>query len=123
MTDIHTALIAALDDALDCDVWDAVPPGADYPYVTVDRVESINADHLALQRMEERFIYLNIWSRVQGQAEVMGIIEQIEALHEQRLETTDGYVVSVRVHRKRTRREPDNLTFMGQVTLRVIYRY
>ena len=117
-TALHTALIAALDEAVDCDVWDAVPPGADYPYVTVDTSEAANEDFLT-DRMERRFVYLSVWSTHPGQAEVLSIMDQIDALHEQPLTLASGHAVSVRVERRRTSREPDNLTFMGQVTLRV----
>jgi hypothetical protein len=121
--EFHTALIALLDNAVSCDVWDAVPPNAQYPYVTVDTMDSTNTDFLALQRFEIRFVYLNIWSQVQGQAEVMQIISELDTLHEKRLTLSGGYVVSIRVDRKRTMRDADNLTFQGQVTLRVLIRY
>jgi hypothetical protein len=119
---IHTALIAALDDTVSCPVWDAVPPGAVYPYVTVDGIESSNADFLA-HRMDQRFIYLNIWSDVPGQAEVMQIMSEIDTLNEQFLETSGPFVVSVRVERKRTARDVDNLTYQGTVTLRLFIRH
>lgn len=119
---VHIALIQALDNAVSCNVWDAVPPGAEYPYVTLDSIESLNQDFLS-SRLDQRLYYLNIWSQVQGQAEVMQIISEIDTLHEAKLETTEGYVVSVRVERKRTMRDADNLTFQGQVTLRLFIRY
>jgi len=116
---LHTALIAALDTACSCDVWDGVPQNAAYPYVVVDFGQSSNEDFLS-SRMDRRFVYLSIWSRFPGQAEVMGIINEIQALNEQPLTLSSGKVASLRVERTRTNREPDNLTFMGQVTLRII---
>jgi hypothetical protein len=121
---IHRALIAALDDAVECQVWDAVPPDAPYPYVTLDSIDTANNDLLGSRRMDTRFAYLNIWSTKPGQAEVLRIMGQIDSLHETKLEIQGlAYVVSVRVDRRRTMRDTDNLTFQGQVTLRLIVRY
>jgi hypothetical protein len=121
---IHRALIAALDDAVECPVWDAVPPDAPYPYVTLDSIDTANNDLLGGRRMDTRFAYLNVWSTKPGQAEVLRIMGQIDALHETKLAIQGlGYVVSVRVDRRRTMRDTDNLTFQGQVTLRLIVRY
>jgi hypothetical protein len=117
---LHTALLAAVKAAVSCDVWDAVPQGSDYPYVTLDSSISNTDEFLTLQS-ETRFYYLGIWSRNYGQAEVLSIMSQIrDALHEQPLSLSIGSVVSLRVERQRTVRESDNLTYMGQMTLRII---
>ena len=115
---LHKALLASLQSACSCSVYDAVPQDAAYPYVVMDDTQSSNQDFIN-SRMEQRFYYLSIWSRQPGQAEVMGIIEEIDAIHEQPLALDTGNAFSVRVERKRTVREPDNLTFMGSVTLRI----
>ena len=121
---IHKAIIAALDSAVNCNVWDAVPPGAEYPYVTVDTIDTVANDFLGGRRMDNRFVYLNIWSQTPGQAEVLEIMGQIDSLHETILAINGlGYVADVRVERRRTTRDSDNLTFQGQVTLRLIVRY
>lgn len=119
---LHTALLAKLKEILSCDVWDAVPQGSDYPYVTLDSMVDDNADLLSM-RVSRRFVYLGVWSRAYGQAEVMGIMGQIDAINEQPLALSTGEVVSLRVERKRTVREADNLTYQGQVTLRIITQH
>lgn len=119
---LHVAVIAALDEAVSCNVWDAVPAGAEYPYVTVDTIEASNEDFVSV-RMDRRFIYLNIWSTHPGQAEVLQIIAEIDALNDRRLELDSGHVVMLKVSRKGTSREPDNLTYMGRVTLELITRH
>ena len=116
---LHKALLATLKTACSCDVWDGVPQDTAYPYVVIDYMLSDNMDFL-VERMDERYIYLSIWSRSQGQAEVMGIIAEIETIHEQPLTLETGQMISLRVDRKRTYREPDALTFRGQVQLRVL---
>jgi len=116
---LHSALLAALTTACSCDVWDGVPQNTPYPYLVMDFTSSQNED-FTNQRMDRRFVFLSIWSRNPGQKEVMDIIAEVETLHEQPLTLTTGQAASVRVERKRTYREADNLTFAGQVTLRVL---
>lgn len=116
---LHKALLTALNSACSCSVYDGVPQDAAFPYVVIDYMTSENNDFL-VGRMDVRFVYLMVWSRNLGQAEVMGIIEEIETLNEQPLTLDTGAVASLRVDSKRTAREADNLTFKGQVTLRVI---
>lgn len=116
---LQIALVDRLAERLPVPVYDAVPLDTPYPYVTFDRVLSNNADPLASQR-DERFIYLSVWSEYQGQMEVVGIMDQIrEAIHEQRLPTTVGRVISVRFLRGDTSRDVDGGTYTGSVTLRV----
>lgn len=116
---LQVALIGVLDTALSCSVYDAVPTGAAYPYVTLDRFDSSNRDFLA-SRLDERHIYLSVWSRHPGQSEVMAIMAAIDgALNNQRLSLSTGHAFGVQVTRQATQREPDNLTFMGRVTLRI----
>lgn len=118
-TALHTALLAQIDLLVTCDVWDGVPQDATYPYVVIDFITASNED-LLNTRMDRRYVYLSIWSRSPGQAEVMGIMSQLDALNNSSLSISTGDVVSIRVERKRTSREPDNLTFMGQVTLQIL---
>lgn len=116
---VHKALIAAINGVVTCSVYDGVPQGASYPYVTLDFTVADNDDYTN-SRQDRRFVYLGIWSRAGGQEEIYTIMGQIDTLHEQPLTLDTGQLVSLRVERKRTSREPDNKTFMGQITLRII---
>jgi hypothetical protein len=116
---LHKALKAQLDTLCSCSVYDGVPQEAVYPYVVLDFMTTNNEDYTNA-RQDRRFVYLSVWSRNHGQEEVMDIIEQIDAINETNLSLDTGDAFSVRVERKQTNREPDNLTFMGQVTLRVL---
>lgn len=118
-TALYTALLAAIDALVTCDVWDGVPQNTTYPYVVMDFTTSSNED-LTNTRLDRRYVYLSIWSRSPGQAEVMGIMSQLDALNNSSLSLSTGTVCLLRVERKRTSREPDNLTFMGQVTLQIL---
>lgn len=116
---LHKALLAALNTACSCSVYDGVPQDAAYPYVVMDDMQKGNEDFINA-RMDRRFYYLSIWSRTVGQEEVLGIIEEINAIHEQPLTLDTGEAFSVRIERGHTMREPDNRTFMGHVTLRIL---
>ncbi len=118
-TALHTALLSQIEALVTCDVWDGVPQGTEYPYIVVDYTTMGNED-LLNTRLDRRFIYLSIWSRSPGQAEVMGILSQLDALNNSTLSLSTGAVVAIRVERKRTNREPDNLTFMGHITLQIL---
>lgn len=115
----HKALLAALQTACSCSIYDAVPQEASFPYVVIGEEASGNEDFLNA-RMDRRFIYLSIWSRAHGSAEVRDIVVEIQALNESPLTLDNGTLVSLRVERVLVNREPDNLTFMGHVTLRLL---
>ena len=116
---LHKALLAQLKALCSVEVYDGVAQNTDYPYVVLDSTISSNDDYTN-ERLDRRFYYLSIWSRSPGQAEVMGIIEEIDAINNTSFSLDTGDMCSIRVERKQTNREPDNLTFMGQVSLRVI---
>ena len=120
---LQQALYQALSAALPCPVYDAVPQGAAYPYVTIDREVRRNADFLN-SRLDERFVYLNVWSDYPGQKEVKEIIAAIDAaLHRQPLEIADGRVVSCIVRDTDTSRDADGVTYMGRVTLQILTQH
>lgn len=127
MADPSFALQVALFDRLElevsCPVYDSVPMNADFPYVSLDYEISTNTDPLASRR-DIRFFYLSVWSDFKGQEEVKRLMAEIDAAtHERPLPLTTGRVVSIRVERKQTNREPDGVTFMGSVTLRIITQH
>jgi len=115
---LHKAVLAAIDSLVTCEVYDALPQNAAYPYVLID-TDTVGNEDYTNRRMERRFIYLSIWSREYGSAEVRGIIDQIDAINETPLTLDVGLSASVRVERTHVNREPDNLTYMGSVTLRI----
>ena len=116
---LHKALLSALG-GLSCPVHDGMSQGTPYPYVTLDTSTSSNMD-LLTTRLDERFVYLSVWSEARGQAEVLGIMGEIDtALHGQRLVLDSGTVVALYVDRKSTTRDADDVTFTGQVALRVL---
>ena len=116
---LHKGLLASLQSACSCDVWDAVPQETTYPYVVIETEITSNEDFL-VERFDRRFIYLSIWSRAHGSAEIRDIVAEIQTLNETNITLDSGELSSLRVERVNVIREPDNLTFMGQVTLRIL---
>jgi len=120
---LKTALYTALDSALSVPVYDHVPQGTDYPYVCMDTFNSSNAEFLT-DRKDRVSVYLSIWSDYRGQTEVMQIMSDIDAaMHGQQLTLTTGRVVRILVDGKDTNREPDGVTYMGQVRLGILVEH
>ena len=117
---LQKAILEALQTALDTPVYDDVPQGAAYPYVVISN-QVIRPDDPLTRRRDDRFVYLSVWSEYAGQFEVLNIMAAIDAtLHQARLPMESGRMVRSYVVRKITQREPDNKTFMGMTTVRVI---
>lgn len=116
---IQTAVVTALK-AAGLTVYDKVPQGSAYPYVTVAR-QVRQPDEAIEDRRYEVFIYLQIWSRAGGQFEVLQTLETLRAtLHLQRLSLATGAMLRGWLIRAETSRDSDNQTFGGQATLRVL---
>lgn len=121
---LQKALFERLSSTLSVLVFDAVPEGTAYPYVTLDYEVTDNTSPISGKKRENRLFYLSVWSNYQGQAEVKRINGEIaEALDEVALPLSTGTAVSVRVLRTETNREPDGKTYMGSVTLRIITQH
>lgn len=121
---LQLALFAKLSASLTVPVFDAVPNDTAYPYITLDYEVTDNTTPVSGKKRENRLFYLSVWSKYQGQAEVKRINSEIAAaLDEVPLPLSSGNVVSVRVLRTETNREPDGKTYMGSVTLRIITQH
>ena len=121
---LQKALYEKLSASLSAPVFDAVPEGTPYPYVTLDYEATDNTTPISGKKRENRLFYLSVWSNYQGLAEVKRINGEIaDALDEVALPLSTGTAVSVRVVRTETNREPDGKTYMGSVTLRIITQH
>lgn len=120
---IDNALQSAIYDALAAtgyDVYDHVPQGAAYPYITIDYTLAVDAG-LIRTRMEDHRVYLTFWSEYAGQKEIKTMQDAAwSALHEQRLTLSTGAICSLRVASRDTRRDADELTYMGSMTLSIL---
>lgn len=125
MSDPTNAVQAAIYQALSSpspamDVYDNVPAGAGFPYISIDAHEAVQADYIG-ERMDIRYLYLTVWSDKAGKKEVQSLMARIdEALHRQKLPLTgDAKIVSLDVTRKRAVMDADGETYMGKVTLKI----
>ncbi|MCD5996506.1 DUF3168 domain-containing protein [Pseudomonas sp. CDFA 602] len=121
---LQAALLARLTAEVSCPTYDAVPKAATKPYVVIDSEFVNNTTPITGRKREERLLYLSVWSDHKGQSEVKRINSEIAAaLDEVPLPLSTGTAVSVRVLRTDTSREPDGVTYMGAVTLRIITQH
>ena len=119
----QTAIYTELNANLSVPIYDSVPQSADYPYVTIDSQDSNNADFLS-KRKDAKTMYFAVWSDYRGQKEVLDIMAELDSLlHEQRFTLSTGRIASMRVLSKRTNREPDGVTYMGQLRLQVLLEF
>lgn len=118
---LQQAIYQRLTAELTVPVYDAVPMGAQYPYVTIDSEQLVNASPISGRKRETRLLFFSVWSDYQGQAEVKRINGEIyAALNQRQLTLTEGRAVAVRVLNMSTNREPDGRTYQGGVTVSVI---
>lgn len=101
-------------------VWDHVPRGASYPYVTMgastERDWSTGSDGGG-----EHILTLHVWSKAAGRHEAETIARELRAaLHDQAL-TLDGYtLVNLRHELTDTRRDAEHELYHGVVRLRAV---
>lgn len=119
----QTAIYTELNTNLSVPIYDSVPQDASYPYVTIDFQDSSNADYLS-NRKEEKIMYFAVWSDYRGQKEVLEIMAELDSLlDEKRFTLTTGRIAQMRVLSKRTNREADGVTYMGQLRLQVLLEF
>lgn len=101
-------------------VYDHTPENAAYPFVSLDAHQVVPADDLA-SRMDRHTVYLTVWSLYRGKRQVMAILDGIRTtLHEAELVLEAGVSVSCRVQSTIVRRDADDVTYQGSLTLAVI---
>lgn len=101
-------------------IYDDVPRGADYPYLTFGQ-SSVRDWSTDGDVGCEHIFTLHVWSQAEGRAqahEIMGALKA--ALHDQAL-TLDGHrLVNLRHEFSEARREPDGETYHGVVRYRAV---
>ena len=105
-------------------VWDHVPRGAAYPYVTfgvtTERDWSTGSDP-ASDAGGEHILTLHVWSKSAGRDEVDAIAAALRhALHEQTLSLAGHRLVNLRHELTDTRRNVNDELYHGVVRLRAV---
>lgn len=119
----QTAIYTELDANLSVPIYDSVPQDASYPYVTIDYQDSSNANYLS-KRKDQKIMYFAVWSDYRGQKEVLEIMAELDSLlNDKKFNLTTGRIAQMRVLSKRTNREADGVTYMGQLRLQVLLEF
>lgn len=113
----HAGLLALLGGAR---VYDDVPRGAAFPYVTFG--PSVTRDwSTGTEAGAEHVLTLRAWSKAGGAREVHLVLEAIRAaLHEASLTLTGHRLVSLRHEASDAVRDADGETFHGTVRFRAV---
>lgn len=131
MKDPSAALQAAIYRALRDDaavagfvggrVFDAVPADADFPYIAIGEVQTVD-DGAACIDAAECFVTLHIWSQAKGAVEARRITSAVAAaLDDAALNLSPDHVlVEIASTGARTFIDPDGLTTHGVVTIRAL---
>lgn len=104
-------------------VFGSVPEKTPKPYLVFDHRETSPADPLD-ERRDEVFVYLSVWSAVEGEREVMHVLAQVDALlHQKQLPLAAGRLVRIYVTRRYTQRHEDGITWAGYITLKALIEH
>lgn len=101
-------------------IYDHVPEGAAFPYITVGEAMSQDWSSNSFSGQEHR-LTLHAWSREAGRKQVKELLGQIHAvLHEQSVIVTGHKLVSLRYEFSETFKDPDGLTHQGVIRFRAV---
>jgi uncharacterized protein DUF3168 len=124
---LQKAIFKTLDQGLSTPVFDSVPPGPAFPYVTIGDDVSIDGSS-KIESGQEFACQVHVWSRQRGRKEVKEIIDAIDdLLHQQPLPIepsgsppTPLYaVIDVWRDGSQTLVDPDGLTMHGIAAFRI----
>lgn len=101
-------------------IYDHVPRGVSYPFVTFgstsERDWSTGSDG-----GHEHIVVLNVWSHANGRGQVQQIIEAVRTVLHDRPLVLDGYsLINLRHEASNTRREADGERYSGTIRLRAV---
>lgn len=101
-------------------VYDHVPRGASYPYLTFGQM-TVRDWSTGSEASDEHIVTLHVWSKAAGREETQDIIGAVRAaLHDRSLALDDHRLINLRHEFSETRREPDGQHFHGIVRLRAV---
>lgn len=131
MSSASRALQASIYEALSTDagvlaalggarIYDHVPRGAAYPYVTFGQ-STVRDWSTGSEDGDEHIVTLHVWSLGAGRGQVHEIAEVLRtALHDRELALAGHRLINLRHDHSEARREPDGERFHGLVRLRAV---
>lgn len=103
-----------------CGVFDDVPQGASFPYITIGEAETLDASVCGVLR-QRLLVTLHCWSRAGGRKETLFIMGRMyDLLHRGELAPDGQSLVEMRFLNAETRLETDGATRHGIFQLLVI---
>jgi uncharacterized protein DUF3168 len=112
-----TALVALLGGAR---IYDDVPRGAEFPYVTFGPA-TVRDWSTGTETAAEHLFSLNVWCRSTGEREVQLILEAVRAaLHDAALSVDGHRLVNLRHEISDAGRQSDGETYHGVIRLRAV---
>ncbi len=104
-------------------LYDVVPPGAIYPYVTLGEMTAREFDTKDQTGFEQNVTF-HIWSRYRGRKELKEIMQAIHTLlHTASLSVTGANFVNCRMISAATNLEADGLTLHGVMRYRIVVQH
>jgi hypothetical protein len=101
-------------------IYDDVPRGAEFPYITFGQSTARDWS-TGTEAGSEHTIVLNVWSRAAGEREAHLIMAAVrEALHEAELAVAGHRLVNIRHEASEALRDPDGETFRGVIRFRAV---
>ena len=101
-------------------VYDDVPRGTAFPYVTIG--ESLVRDwSTGSDEGNEHIVTVHAWSRAKGRKEVQSIVQAVrDALHDRQIPLSGHTLINLRQELSDARRERDGETYHGIVRYRAV---
>ena len=116
-----TALIvSAINDTLNCGVFDDVPQNATYPYIAIGEETVIDYSTKDIDGNEST-LNIHVWSQYKGSKETKQIMDKIhDLLHNSNLTVVGHNLINLRFEYSDIMRDPDGITRHGVMRFRAI---
>ena len=101
-------------------VFDEVPEGSSYPYVTIGESTALDYSTNDVNGSEQT-LTLHVWSQYRGSKETKNILDRLhDLLHNYSLSVTGANLINLRLEFSDLLRDPDGITRHGVVRFRAV---
>ena len=109
-----------LTSTLGSSVYDEVPEGSSYPYVTIGETTAVEYDTKDVDGSDQTLM-LHVWSQYRGSKETKNIMDRLhDLLHDYSLSVTGANLINLRFEFSDLVRDPDGITRHGVMRFRAI---
>ena len=111
---------STLTDTNGASVYDEVPEGSSYPYVTIGETTALDYSTKDVNGSEQT-LTLHVWSQYRGAKESKNIMDRLhDLLHNYSLSVTGANLINLRLEFSDLLRDPDGITRHGVVRFRAV---